>query len=235
MSTFSASSICGGTPPLDFDAMRDHHAALYGATDAGHLASGLMPDKRTTWVDAGDVEAVITALYGWAAAAISTTASAFILRRWGTLPWHCGGVCAIPGLWADVDIAGPVTRARTARLMPRAAWRLIRAAFPLPPSYIVGSGGGLHALLVAARALAFADDDERRHAARLVRMLQWLIVAEGAETRLARGLARRPLPCPAFRRHDQPQARRSGAPRHHSAGREPALQHRGPRAHPAAR
>src|SRR5690606_781039 len=52
---------------------------------------------------------------------------------------------AIPGLWVDIDVDGP-NHKTTGTLPPDrdAAWQLI-ADFPVPPTAVVDTGGGLQA------------------------------------------------------------------------------------------
>lgn len=63
----------------------------------------------------------------------------------------------LPGLWVDIDIAGP--NHKTAEPLPpdRAAAHALVREFPLPPSAVVDSGGGLQAWWLFAEPLA-ADD-----------------------------------------------------------------------------
>ena len=68
---------------------------------------------------------------------------------------------ALPGLWVDIDIEGPGHRAagRLARDRPH-AHRLVDA-FPLPPTAVIDSGGGLQAWWLFAE-MADVDDKTTR-------------------------------------------------------------------------
>ena len=80
-------------------------------------------------------------------------------------------VIAIPGLWIDIDVAGPAHRA--ANLPPTIddALDLLRQ-FVLRPSLVVDSGHGVHAYWLWAEIAPFGTDEERRETQRLLRRLQ---------------------------------------------------------------
>jgi hypothetical protein len=167
------------TARLDVAAMRVHYDALFGSADRDYLALWHLPSRLTTWVNAGDVAAVIAALIrqgdgGNSYNGIGLHPAPLGEHSRGT----ADGVCAIPGLWLDLDIAGPGHKATNRPPDADAAWQLIHAAVPLPPSYVVGSGGGLHCYWLLHEPWTFDNDGERQHAGRLVRMLQWLVVRE---------------------------------------------------------
>lgn len=82
-------------------------------------------------------------------------------------------VIAIPGFWVEIDYAGGVHAAKPEELPPtiEAARELING-FPLKPSIIVLSGGGLHAYWLFSELWVFMDDKERDKAAALLRRFQ---------------------------------------------------------------
>jgi hypothetical protein len=163
----------------DPEAICAHFEALYATAERGYLALWHLPSKRTTWVTITHTEAVIATIK-------RLSRDGNLYHGIGLHPTPLGehargtaaGVCAIPGLWLDLDIAGPGHKATNRPPDASAAWRLVRAAVPLPPSYIVGSGGGLHCYWLLHEVWSFEGEDERRYAARLARLLQWLVVAE---------------------------------------------------------
>lgn len=88
--------------------------------------------------------------------------------------WRRGtasGACAIPGLWADLDVAGPAHKSASLPPTKEAAADLARRA-PWPPSVLVDSGNGLQAWWLFPNPLPLKTDDDRKRAADLVARLQ---------------------------------------------------------------
>jgi len=88
--------------------------------------------------------------------------------------WRRGtasGACAIPGLWADLDVAGPAHKSASLPPTKEAAADLARRA-PWPPSVLVDSGNGLQAWWLFPEPLLLKTDDDRKRAADLVARLQ---------------------------------------------------------------
>lgn len=81
------------------------------------------------------------------------------------------GACAVPGLWADLDVAGPAHRAADLAPTKEDAADLARRA-PWPPTVLVDSGHGLQGWWLFERPWVLADEEDRRHAADLVARLQ---------------------------------------------------------------
>ena len=78
---------------------------------------------------------------------------------------------AMPGLWLDVDIAGPGHKA--GKLCPSVEEALaLVGRFPLPPMAVVHSGGGLHCYWAFARPFLLATAADRAQADRLSRRFQ---------------------------------------------------------------
>lgn len=83
-------------------------------------------------------------------------------------------VAAIPGVWADIDVAHGVHRKPNLPPDRAAALALLRA-LPLPWSLLVDSGHGYQVYWLLREAWVFATPDERRRAAALVAGWQALI------------------------------------------------------------
>ncbi len=81
------------------------------------------------------------------------------------------GACAIPGLWADLDVAGPAHKSTALPPTKKAAAELARRA-PWPPTVLVDSGNGLQAWWLFPEPIVLESDDDRQRAAALVARLQ---------------------------------------------------------------
>lgn len=83
-------------------------------------------------------------------------------------------IAGIPGLWVDIDVAGP---AHTKPNLPptREDALSLLTDLPLMPNMIVDSGSGFHAYWVFAEPWIFEDEDEQMAAATLVRRWQGTI------------------------------------------------------------
>ena len=78
-------------------------------------------------------------------------------------------VSTIPGLWLDIDIAGPAHKKQNLPADREDAIDLLNSALPLPPSVLVDSGHGLHAYWLFKEPWSFETEDERQKAAHLMR------------------------------------------------------------------
>lgn len=81
------------------------------------------------------------------------------------------GACAIPGLWADLDVAGPAHKSPNLPPTKEAAADLARRA-PWPPSVLVDSGNGLQAWWLFSEPLLLQTNEDRKRAGDLVARLQ---------------------------------------------------------------
>ena len=78
---------------------------------------------------------------------------------------------AMPGVWIDIDIKGPNHAAQNLPSRVEEAMELVDA-FPLEPTYINNSGGGLHVLWLFKTLWLLDDDLERQKAKRLITSFQ---------------------------------------------------------------
>jgi hypothetical protein len=99
------------------------------------------------------------------------------------------GTDAIAALWADIDIADP-TAHKKANLPPdkSAAMQILRDV-GIEPSFVVGSGYGLHAYWLLDQPWIFGGDSERTHAIRFSR--RWASTIKAAAE--ARGMVVDPV------------------------------------------
>ncbi|TVM14533.1 hypothetical protein DPQ33_17275 [Oceanidesulfovibrio indonesiensis] len=81
------------------------------------------------------------------------------------------GVAFIPGVWMDIDIAGPNHKATDLPPDEQAVWEVINH-FPLEPTLVVHSGGGLHVYWLFKRPWALSLDEDREQAKALSRNFQ---------------------------------------------------------------
>lgn len=81
------------------------------------------------------------------------------------------GVCAIPGLWLDIDIAGPAHKSTNLPPSLDAVHELL-AKLPMQPTTIVHSGNGVHCWWLFKELWTFDDEAEQDEAANLVRQFQ---------------------------------------------------------------
>jgi hypothetical protein len=90
------------------------------------------------------------------------------------------GVCAIPGVWADLDVRGPAHAADDLPPSVDAALELL-AELPLPPTLVVSSGYGLQPWWLFREPWTFEDAAERERAQALVRGWQGALQAQAAQ------------------------------------------------------
>lgn len=165
--------------PVDREVIRRHLDTLYGTADRGHLAVWHHPTEATVWCAVDDLETAAATI-----ARVGQTGNCYVGVGLHAAPPATGrgkadGVCAIPGLWVDIDLAGPGHKADNLPPDIKAAGQLVTKAMPgMPPTYAVATGGGLHAYWLFREAWEFDDDQERDHAKRMNRALQWTIRRE---------------------------------------------------------
>jgi putative DNA primase/helicase len=162
--------------------VRRYFETLFGGAESGYLPLWHLPTKQTTWIPVTNADAAVEACKdlghsGNLYVGVGLHPAPLGIHSRGA----ASGVCGIPGFWLDFDVAGPGHRATN--LPPAsAAQRLILGAVPLPPSYVISSGGGLHCYWLLREFWHFADEDDRCHAVSLAGALQSLVIA-AAQTR----------------------------------------------------
>ena len=78
-------------------------------------------------------------------------------------------VSSIPGLWLDIDVAGPAHKKENLPASHEDAVDLLKSSLHLPPTILVDSGHGLHAYWLFKEPWLFETEDERQQAASLMR------------------------------------------------------------------
>lgn len=146
--------------------------ALYHGLDDGWISVWRRRDKRTGWVHVHDLRKATGTLMGEAPMGC-------IYHAWGIQSEQQregrGGdatVCAIPGLWADMDLADGAAHSR--RDLPPSLTAALGALreFPPPPTLIIGSGHGLYPLWLFHDPMLLASDQDRAMAHSLLAGIQ---------------------------------------------------------------
>ena len=91
------------------------------------------------------------------------------------------GVVAIPGFWFDLDIKGPGHAKEDLPATLEEALEFARTAFPLKPSIIIHSGGGIYPVWLFRELWQFESREEWQEAADLSRRLHRTLRAKGKE------------------------------------------------------
>ncbi len=133
-----------------YDNIDDGWLTLFSRTTDGHT--------HTNWAPVDDYDTFTTHALTRAATSDTWWGVATRTRKLG------GGLrggaedCAyLPALWIDIDIAGPGHKTDKPLPPDEAAARAILAGYPLPPTAIVNSGGGLQAWWVLDEPLPATD------------------------------------------------------------------------------
>ena len=84
-------------------------------------------------------------------------------------------VCALFGLWADLDVTGGTHRKTSKNYFPtkNAAVEFLNEMLPLKPTAIIDSGGGVHAYWLF-HELWWLEDDDKEHAEAILN--GWLLL-----------------------------------------------------------
>jgi hypothetical protein len=153
---------------------------LYGADAPGYLAVFVGDKQNTThWFSADDLESAAKRSTGLAA----RSNVFFGVGLQPEIP-NTGGrgkadnVCAIPGVWVDVDVAG-LAHKETQLPATTDEARAWIARFPLGPTIVNHSGHGLQAWWLFKEPLTIETDDERYRARDLVQRFQAAIRRSG--------------------------------------------------------
>ena len=91
------------------------------------------------------------------------------------------GVCAIPGLWMDLDIKGPGHKAENLPATVDDALLLIAESLPLQPSIVISTGGGLHCYWLFREPWVFDNEAERNTAASMSKRFQQVFIQKALE------------------------------------------------------
>lgn len=127
---------------------------------------------RTAWFAAGELALAAQQVEQWAETSNVYFGLGLRSQRLANDQRGCArDVALIPGLWLEVDVAGGTHGESRKTYFPSkgAALEYLMSGLPHPPSYVVDSGGGLHGHWVFREPWLFEDDDDREHAAAVLR------------------------------------------------------------------
>jgi Primase C terminal 1 (PriCT-1) len=160
---------------------------LYGGLTEGWLSIfAEMPDKRahrTEWAPVSDLVGAADTMaqlsndgYNvWYAQGIQRE------RLTGQQRGKEEGVIALPGLWFDLDIAGPTHKCTALPADSKGARNFLQSAIPLPPSRVIFSGGGVYPFWLFGEPLTIESEDERQAVQSASRRWHQKIVAAGTK------------------------------------------------------
>lgn len=138
---------------------------MYGGVASGYLTVWTLPDKRTAFFPAANLEEA--AAYAEKLFNSHDVYYGVGLRAKELNPFTRGGntdVNIIPAFWSDIDVKSP---AHKESALPETAEEALAFldSLPLKPSIIVSSGNGLHAYWLFQEALGIASEAHRRNIA----------------------------------------------------------------------
>lgn len=168
------------TPSRELGEARRFLQALYGLDAPGWCPVFLLPSTVPHWVRATDLERIAdTGLQAAARGQNVYVPVGLQAERQDSGRGKAATVCALAGLWADIDYQSPAHKAQN--LPPdEAAARALLAELPLEPTAVVHSGHGLQAWWLFRELWAFGSDAERLAAAELSERWQSTVQAVAA-------------------------------------------------------
>lgn len=147
---------------------------LYESAEAGWLTLWTKGDKKTYWFEIDQLEQAAKAAEQMASTDDVYFGVALRGRRAEMGRGSNEDVIAIPGLWVDIDIAGPAHKETNLPPDMDSAIEMLRS-FPLEPSLLVNSGNGLHAYWLFKELWELETEEERREAADTMERFQGAI------------------------------------------------------------
>ena len=160
---------------------------LYGEDDLpGSLVLWTSDDKRSFWFSDIEKAAGMAGRLGkkhncFLGMALQDPDKALEIKRRGRADAELTStrglettVTAIPGLWMDIDVAGPNHAQSDLPGSVEEALELVNS-FPLPPTVVVFTGGGIHAHWLFRELFVFEEPDERDAAKQILTRLQYTL------------------------------------------------------------
>jgi hypothetical protein len=164
-----------GVPALVSDpaATESYYRQLYGSADSGFLPIWESQNKQTQWFAVTQLDAAANATCTLADQGLDVY-HGMGLHSQPLGPAHRGeaaGVIALPGPYMDVDIKGP---GHAENALPESIDDVLAllAAFPLPPSLLNFSGGGVHAHWLFREVLTIQSEADQARIASALKRLQ---------------------------------------------------------------
>lgn len=174
-------STASAAPSTELGEAQRFLRALYGEGAPGWCPVFLLPSKVAHWVRARDLERVAdTGLQAAERGQNVYVPVGLQADRLETGRGAAATVCALAGLWADIDYQSPAHK--TANLPPTESDALaLLAEVPLEPTIVVHSGHGLQAWWLFRELWTFDTDAERLAAATLSE--RWQATLQGLAAR----------------------------------------------------
>jgi hypothetical protein len=184
MAVGGMSTATADAPPLIADkaATRNYFEGLYGSADAGFLPIFTWPNKRTQWFPVDRLDDAAAAACALADQKLDVYHGMGLHRAALTSDRRgaAEGVCALPGLYMDVDVKGA---GHTQTALPESIDEVVAFLddFPLLPSLLNFTGGGIHVHWLLREVQTIYNRDDRAHIADVLRRLQAEIQRRGRE------------------------------------------------------
>lgn len=152
---------------------------LYGPKPPGWLVIWTKQDKLSRWYEADNINEIVAKCHELAPTYDVYFGLGLQEQKQGSNQrGRADDVIAIPGLWLDIDCRGGAHSSQDLPTEDEA--RTLLAEFPLPPSIIVHSGGGLHAYWLFSKLWVINGEADRKQAAALVEEFQRGFIALAA-------------------------------------------------------
>jgi hypothetical protein len=150
--------------------------ALYGEFEHGQLAIWDLQSRSTTWFESDELHQV-DALCAHNKVNKKDTYYGVGLQSARNVAGRgdAAGTCAIPGVWADVDVADLKADAKKCYPTDEQVAQVLSLQMPLKPSVVIKTGGGYHCYWLLHEPLQITDDAARRRAAKLCSGWQLLL------------------------------------------------------------
>ena len=154
----------------DREAIRVYLDQLFGTAESGWLAIWDVETRKTVWVPATDLDraALTTERLSNAGRNVYVGMGLHPVARGTGERGEATGVCALPGLYADVDFRSAEPAHKSTDLPTEAEALDLIAEMPLTPTMIVHSGHGFYPLWLFHEVdTTAADSDDEQEARRL--------------------------------------------------------------------
>lgn len=159
--------------------IQEFFGALYSPKPPGWLVIWTRQDKLSRWYKAGNLKEIAVKCHELSPAYDVYFGLGLQGQKQGSNQrGRADDVIAIPGLWLDIDCQGGAHSSQDLPTEDEA--RTLLAEFPLPPSIIVHSGGGLHAYWLFSKFWVINGEADRKQAAALVEEFQRGFIALAA-------------------------------------------------------
>ena len=150
---------------------RDFLQALYRGIDEGFLTLWTSGDKKTRWYTVKNMEKAISD-----SMLLKSRQNVYFgvgLRKERLNEWKRGtnkDILFLPGVWLEIDLKNGTHVSNNLPDYEEA--KMILNTFPLSPSVVVHSGGGLHCYWLFDKAIQILTEKDRQNTERLLKQFQ---------------------------------------------------------------